>query len=298
MHKLNRRKFLQLGVIASMFPKSLLSGINILKKRNTDGIEKLLKDGARLMWIAAHPDDEALAGSILARSSLFYKLPCYMLVLRHGDGGECCRPEGCEPNLATVRGEEMKEVAKLYRATLQHEHYFNAPLPVSSFPARDKLAHMWKDKKDPAVLIAEAIRDFKPNLIITFSPVHGFTGHPEHQITSRFAGAGIRLAADESFNGKGKAAHKVDNFYYALNRYWPFLITGGADPGPVTETWSTLLPATDGMTCRDIMARFSRAHRSQNRDMGTVRRLKMMISKTYLRKSDPFKEIYDPYEKA
>ena len=49
--------------------------------------------------------------------------------------------------MKTVRGEEMKEVARLYGARLQHEYYYNAPLPVESFPPRHEIAQKWQEER-------------------------------------------------------------------------------------------------------------------------------------------------------
>ena len=52
-------------------------------------IEEVLHANARVLWVAAHPDDEALAGSVLAHACVGLGAPCHFLVFNHGDGGEC-----------------------------------------------------------------------------------------------------------------------------------------------------------------------------------------------------------------
>ena len=260
------------------------------------GVDKLLRQGARVMWVAAHPDDESMTGGILARASLTYNNPLFFLIFTHGDGGECCRPEGCLPDLATVRGEEMADAAKLYHAELQHERLFNAKLPVESFPKRHEIGKLWKKEKDPELLAAEAIRRFRPDVLFTFDPFHGFTGHPEHQLASRFATSGVRLAASGDPLNSGLPPHRVGHVYYILNKYWPFALFGAQDPGAVNETWDARQLCINGYKCRDIMARFTRIHRTQENDMNMVRTLVGIFDKVYLRKTDPFEEILDPYE--
>lgn len=301
MQGIDRRSFIK-GALAAAgtagLSSSLLLGgcVTVQKRPQQTSIDKLLGDGARVMWIAAHPDDESLVGSILAKSSLAYRNPLYFLVLTHGEGGECCREEGCGPDLATVRAGEMKHVAELYQAELQHERFFNAPLPVESFPARHELARMWREHKDPTVVCAEAIRRFKPDLIFTFAPNNGFTGHPEHQLASRFSMAGVRMAADHSIDLGGLPAHRTSHVYFGLNKYWPFVLVGKDDPGEVTEIWEADQACINGWECRNIMARFSKAHRSQDRDMGMVRRLVGLLDNIYLHRADPYNVILDPYE--
>ncbi|MGC8928171.1 MAG: PIG-L family deacetylase [Myxococcota bacterium] len=261
-------------------------------------IESRLKDGARVMWIAAHPDDESMVGALLLRSSLYYKNPLYFLVLTHGDGGECCIKGGCHPDLKTVRGEELKKVAKAYNAELQHEYLFNAPLPMESFPPRHIIARKWREEKDPIYIVAEAIRRFKPDIVITFDPYRGFTGHPEHQLASRFAIAGIIAAADSEYKIEHSQPHRVRHLYFGLNKYFIFKILGQTDPSPVTEEWNMNKECAGGKSCKELLSKYTRFHRSQENDMGTVRKLLRWIDTMYLSEYDPFKHPLDPYEEV
>ncbi len=269
-----------------------------VKKVASSTLDELVDSGARVMWVGAHPDDESLVGSIFAKAGPKMQNPLLFFVLNHGDAGECNLPEGCHPDVKSVRGEEMKYVAALYRAQLQHESYFNAPLPVESFPPRHEIARIWREQGDPALKIARSIREFRPDVLITFDPDHGFTGHPEHQLTSRFATLAERMAADPAIEIDGLQPFRVANTYYAINRYWIFVMLGRADPGPYSETFDAQQECLDGQKCRDVMAEYTKAHRTQARDMGMVRKVKWMIDDVYLLRVDPWSEIKDPYEPA
>lgn len=263
-----------------------------------EDIESRLKSGARVMWIAAHPDDESMVGALLLRSSLYYKNPLYFLVFTHGDGGECCIKGGCHPDLKIVRGEELKKVAKAYNADLQHEYLYNAPLPMESFPKRHIIAKKWKEEKDPTYIVAEAIRRFKPDIVITFDPHQGFTGHPEHQIASRFAISGIIAAADSNYKIENTAPHRVKHLYFGLNKYFIFKIIGQTDPSPVTEEWNMNKECAGGKSCKELLSMYTRFHKSQENDMKTVRKLLRWIDTMYLSEYDPFKYPLDPYEEV
>ncbi len=287
--QMDRRAFLKTvgwGGVAMGLP-SWLSGCAHAPTR-PDGspearpVETLLREGARTMWCAPHPDDECFSGTLLCRSSVFYRNPTFFLVLTHGDGGECCLPEGCEPDLATIRGREMAAVAERYRAELQHERFFNAPLPVESFPLRHEIYRKWCEQGDPQGLVVAAIRRFKPDLIITFHPDFGATGHPEHQLAARLATTGARLAADPSFECQGLDPHRVTRLYWVLNRFWLLRLLGRADPGPITEVWDAHAPCTRDMTCLDFMVEATRLHRTQANDMGMVRRFQAAFGTVYL----------------
>ena len=271
--------------------------VNKVKKEAPMTLDELVEAGAAVMWVGAHPDDESLVGAIFAKAGPTLGNRLYFFVINHGDGGECCLPEGCDPDLATVRGREMKEIASLYHAELQHEHYFNAPLPVESFPARHELAAMWQADGDPAAKIAKAIREFKPDILLTFDPDNGFTGHPEHQLTSRLATLAVRMAADEEIEIDSLPTFRVENTYYALNKYWIYRMFGKADKCPVSETFDGKQACVGGEKCRNVMAEFTRAHRTQDKDMGMVRKVKWMLDKVYLYRVDPWTEIKDPFVK-
>jgi LmbE family N-acetylglucosaminyl deacetylase len=260
------------------------------------GVDEFLSSGARTMWIAAHPDDECFAGSILARSSIHYGNPLQIVTMTRGDGGECNLKQGCHPDVATVRTGEMKRVAALYKAGLTQESFFNAPLPVESFPKRNELFEIWKKHRDPVAFLVEEIRKFKPDVIFTFEPTHGGTGHPEHQLVSRLVTTAIRQAADPAVSGG--EPHKVARTYFMLNRFWLFRMFGAADPGPVSEVFDATAAATDKMSCVDFMSYATRLHETQSRDMGTVRNGRIMFNNLSLRRVDPFTQSWDPAEKV
>jgi LmbE family N-acetylglucosaminyl deacetylase len=255
---------------------------------------RLARGGARVLWCAAHPDDECFAGPVLARASLYHRRPLCFVVLTSGDGGECHVPGGCRPDVATVRRREMRAVAARYGAELQHERFWNAPLPVTSFPPRPQIAARWRARRDPVVVVAATLVRFRPDVVLTFDPDHGATGHPEHQIASRVTTAAIRLAATGAAT-LGGPPHRVAATYYVLNRFWPLRLVGRADPGPVTERFDATLPCTPTQSCLRVMLDATRLHRSQERDMETVRTLRSAFATIDLRRVDPFTELKDPY---
>jgi LmbE family N-acetylglucosaminyl deacetylase len=251
----------------------------------------LAEESARVMWVGAHPDDETLAGPLLARACIELKRPCLLFVMTRGEGGRCPFKTGCSPDLGTVRAHELVRVAKAYGAELEHHHFWNAPLPESSFPTRPEIARRWLRAQDPAALIARAIRRFHPTILLTFDPEHGFTGHPEHQLASRFSFQGVRRAADGGFEPMGEPPWKVRGVYELLNHFWITRLAGSADPNIPTEAFDTSVSCgPPRKPCLDVALEITKLHRSQIRDMGLVRELRPMISAVHLREVHPTEE--------
>ena len=144
--------------------------------------------------------------------------------------------------------------------------------------------------------IARTIRTFRPEIVLTFAPDYGSTGHPEHQLASRFTTAAIRLAAEPSRQLPG-AAHRVTHCYYILNKYWFTRLAGvGGDPLPWSETFPVRQDCVAGISCADFMAENSRPHLTQAADMGMMRMVAHSIHNLYLYRADPFLEVKDPFE--
>ncbi|MBI2378290.1 MAG: PIG-L family deacetylase [Deltaproteobacteria bacterium] len=254
------------------------------------GIESVLPD-ARVMWVGAHPDDEALASPVLARACIGLDRPCLMFVMNRGDGGECLVKPGCFPSLGAMRARELARVASAYGAELVHNQYWNAPLPFESFPPRAAIAARWIAAGDPTLKVAEAIRRFRPTVLLTFEPNHGFTGHPEHQLAARFALKGAVMAQDPSAPIQGQP-HAIGRVYEVLNHFWITRLAGSSDPSEPNETFDTHVPCLrPGKTCLDVALDITRNHRTQRRDMGTVRALRPQIGTLFLRRVEPETEL-------
>jgi len=263
---------------------------------NASSLDRLMESGVRMMWVAAHPDDESFGGGIFAKQTLRCQSPLAFVVLTRGEGGECLLPCGKREPLGDVRAREMAAVADLYGAELTMGDYFNASLPVDSFPYRHELARRWAERRDPVLFIAERIRAFKPDVLITLAPDYGSTGHPEHQLASRFAAAAVRHAASEAVTPAG-APHRVRHMYYLLNKYWFTRSAGmGFDPLPYSELFVLGQPAAAGLSCAEVMAEHTRPHLTQAADMGMMRAVASILHHLYLYRVDPFCEVKDPYE--
>ena len=122
----------------------------------------------RVLWIGAHPDDEAVAAPLLAQWCVAEGARCAFLILTRGEAGACLLPDGCLPDVATVRSAEAGAAAELFHADLILLRYPNDGV--------------W-NHDEVVARVAGEIEAFAPDRILTFDPRHGTTCHPEHRQT-------------------------------------------------------------------------------------------------------------------
>lgn len=123
--------------------------------------------GTRILVVTAHPDDEVLLAPLLGRRCVTGGATCTLLVLTAGENGVCMR--NCDGDLGKIRTEEMARAAALLNARLLQ---WNEPDSHSiASPALSRR-------------IADVITTTKPDLILTFDPLHGSTCHPAHRQTA------------------------------------------------------------------------------------------------------------------
>lgn len=115
---------------------------------------------ARILVVIAHPDDELLMAPFLASRCIRGGVSCSILVLTRGEGGG-------DPDVRT--GEMARSAAML-----------NARLTQWSLP---DLMTPWPDRESVVRQIGDVIATEKPEMILTFDPEHGTTGHPAHMET-------------------------------------------------------------------------------------------------------------------
>lgn len=229
------------------------------------------------MWVCAHPDDEFLTGALLARAGIHYGGPVHIVVMTRGEGG--ANHIGAA-DLGATRVREMEAVAEQLGATLEVHDFFNAPLPMSSFPKRHELHERWRSQGDPQGVIEAAIEDFVPDIVVTFEPTYGATGHPEHQLTSRLTTAAAAAVA--------RREGPTPEVLYGLRRHWFFRLLRQADPGPVEGWFDGSLPCGDtGHSCIETLIELTRLHQTQHQDLAAYRRFGKLFTRLGLRSVDP-----------
>lgn len=143
--------------------------------------------GDRLLFVGAHPDDEVLAAPILGAVCREANLACAMLVVTRGERGHCLLPQGCLPDVATVRAEEMTEAAAFYGTSLEMWSLADGHSPDPRVVI-GRWAEQVSTDPNPANRrneLVERIRarvdSFAPTAVVTLDPTHGSTGHADHR---------------------------------------------------------------------------------------------------------------------
>ncbi len=127
-----------------------------------------------MMWIGAHPDDEAVVAPLPAMWCREERVQCTFLVLTRGEAGACLRADGCSPDVATVRSGEAGAASQ----------YFNATSILLTYPDGGGVnAPNWP--ADRVATVAGYIEAVHPEVILTFDPRHGTTCHPDHREAAR-----------------------------------------------------------------------------------------------------------------
>jgi len=132
------------------------------------------------MWIAAHPDDEVVIAPLLAKWCLDDRARCAILLLTRGEAGACLRPDGCAPDLISVRSSEAGAASQYFGATS-----ILLTLPDGGGSVAPHWGELAADEPSVVTAVAGYIQAFQPAAILTFDPRHGTTCHPDHMETAR-----------------------------------------------------------------------------------------------------------------
>jgi LmbE family N-acetylglucosaminyl deacetylase len=231
----------------------------------SDPIETLLSKRASVLFVGSHPDDETLTGPLLAKACIKMGCRCGLAYFTAGDGGKCDLPQGCHPSLGDVRREELKTVAKRYNAESWIGGFTNYPYYVTGgVEWRNEVRRLWEGQGDPGGWITGILGEFKPEVVITFDPTHGFTNHHEHQVAAGF----IEEAIGVSWSG-GRAARTRDTglspvvLFELLNLYEITApLMEGTDPGPADDEFDPDQSCGD-KSCIEVASEIARLHASQ-----------------------------------
>jgi len=201
----------------------------------------------RMMVVTAHPDDEASSFGGSLRLYQDRGVETCIVCLTPGQAATHRGGARNDQELAAMRREEFAAACKALRVSRG---------VVLDYP--DGQLHRLEMQRVVADL-ALRIREFRPQVLLTFDAAGGVTGHTDHSMASIFATLAFHWAGrsnrfPDQLNGS-VAAHRVQKLYYATANF----SLAGRQP-------VTLAPATTVIEIGkylDIKIEAFRAHTSQ-----------------------------------
>jgi LmbE family N-acetylglucosaminyl deacetylase len=151
-----------------------------------------LSPGARVLYVAAHPDDENTR--LLAWLTQVKKLRVGYLSITRGDGGQNLIGKEQGPALGLIRTQELLAARRLDGA----EQFFTRARDFGYSKSPEEALRIWGHER---ILedVVQVLRTFKPDVVVTrFSPVPSET-HGHHTASAQLAVEAFAKAADKSF---------------------------------------------------------------------------------------------------
>src|SRR3954471_4832491 len=152
-----------------------------------------LPEGARVLYVAAHPDDENTR--LLAWLVNVKKLRAGYLSVTRGDGGQNLIGKEQGPALGLLRTQELLAARRLDGA----EQFFTRARDFGFSKSPDETLRLWGHD---AVLadVVSVIRRYRPDVIITRFPPERTDTHGHHTASAMLTVEAFRAAADPRFH--------------------------------------------------------------------------------------------------
>jgi LmbE family N-acetylglucosaminyl deacetylase len=151
-------------------------------------IDKLRVLGS-VLYVAAHPDDENTA--LITYLSRERRARVGYLSMTRGSGGQnLIGPETGEA-LGVIRTQELLSARRVDGA----EQYFTRAVDFGYSKTADETMSLWGRERILSDVV-RAIREFRPDVIITRFPTDGRGGHGHHQASALLAQEAFTAAAD------------------------------------------------------------------------------------------------------
>lgn len=176
-----------------------------------------------VLAVFAHPDDETLTAGVLSDAGARPGVDVRTLTLTRGENGYGGLATERPPNLTAIRESELRE----YGAVLGVDHQEIWDYPDGAL----------QSASDRALLdrLVDRIRQWKPDLVLTFDPAGGYNGHPDHRAAGRVTTEAIGAARDTRYAPALGPAHHVKRVGYVLGPAKAFAVLGGSALRSVAE---------------------------------------------------------------
>ncbi|MEO8216773.1 MAG: PIG-L family deacetylase [Acidobacteriota bacterium] len=213
--------------------------------------------GASLVWVGAHPDDEILIAGLMGRDCVDGAATCTLVTATRGEKGECSLSGGCLPDLGTVREAEFRDAAAVIHAEARV-----GDLPDGSGGSPAVVLQQWSaaagGRQNLVDTLIAIFRARSADVVFTFDPRHGSTCHPDHRAVGELTA--------EAVAAMGADAPQLwlleDVVEFPPGWSIPIIIPAADDPASIT---SVDLNASFGSAkLWDFVVNVAKAHPSQN----------------------------------
>jgi LmbE family N-acetylglucosaminyl deacetylase len=168
--------------------------------------------GKRVMYMAAHPDDENTR--LIAWLSNALDAETTYLSLTRGSGGQNLIGDELGAELGVIREHELRAA----RSVDGGNQRFTDALDFGYSKSVDEVWTKW-DHDDLQLQAVRTIRELKPDFIITRFPPDERAGHGHHTASAQLAIECAELAADETYDTV-TAAWSVQGVWWNTSIWW------------------------------------------------------------------------------
>ncbi|WP_374194994.1 mycothiol conjugate amidase Mca [Amycolatopsis sp. 195334CR] len=172
----------------------------------------------RLMAVHAHPDDESSKGAATMARYVAEGHEVLVVTCTGGEAGSILNPAMDRPevleNMTEIRREEMARAAKILGVQHRWLGFVDSGLPEGDpLPPLPEGSFATVPIEESTGPLVEAIRDFRPHVIITYDENGGYP-HPDHIRTHEISMAAFDAAGDpDKYPGTGEPWQPLKLYY-------------------------------------------------------------------------------------
>jgi len=183
-----------------------------LDKSETLAEMQRFASGKRVLYMAAHPDDENTR--LIAWLSNALDAETTYLSLTRGSGGQNLIGDELGADLGVIREHELRAA----RSVDGGNQRFTDALDFGYSKSVDEVGTKW-DHDDLQLQAVRTIRELRPDFIITRFPPDERAGHGHHTASAELAIECAQLAADEKYDTE-TAAWSVQGVWWNTSVWW------------------------------------------------------------------------------
>ena len=194
----------------------------LVAQRNEPHVAAILQDmktlggTGRVLYVAAHPDDENTRMLAWLANAKGYETA--YISLTRGDGGQNLIGSELGEKLGLIRNQELWEARKIDGA----KQYFTRAVDFGYSKTAEESFEIW-DKEEVMKDLVRVIRKFKPDVIINRFPPDKRAGHGHHTASAILAIEAFDLAADSSIYPDQVATYgtwQAERLYWNTSIWW------------------------------------------------------------------------------